>query len=431
MATASFISSTGLMLTNNHVLGTGVCPKEGCYVELSFDWQAGGNQQPATYYVVPQAVDVGLDMAVVQVYYSQGGAMLPTPDYLTMTSMQPQALLGKHVTIVGHPEGYLKKWTDGYVTDVAGDWVISSAYILPGDSGSPILNDAGQIVGLTHRGPTAQDLYTGNGVSTYSVGTASAPLIAAQHAPLPAVMISKTAATTAADFVDNNLVYLNSRTSTVSVNGVPTSALTLLGQACDAAEARTDFTSPDDLDSALQPCYDAQSWIECRSDASQQPYGKVCPPAAEIANWQSRFLKANQLQVAMNGDMDLYSVSTAVAKLQASRAQGTAAGAQTLQQALSQVNPVLDFTLADYLIQYQIQTYAGRNLSQLLLNYSSDSTYQLQGAYVADANAWLYSSGQLSKNDLLTALRQQYSDPNSTVGTKLYIEELQHDFGAL
>jgi len=430
-ATASFISSDGLMLTNNHVLGIGVCPVEGCYVELSFNWQPGGTSTPAIYYVVPQSVDVGLDMAVVQVYNGQGGSKISTPDYLTITSMQPQALLGTHITVVGHPEGRLKKWTSGYVTDVAGEWVVTSAYILPGDSGSPILNDGGQIVGLTHRGPTAEDLFTAGGADMYSVGTASAPLMAALGAGLPAVMISRTAATTADAFVKNNHVYLNSHTGAVTVNGAQVGALTLLGQACDAALSRTDFTSLDDLTAALLPCYDAQSWIECRTDASPQPYGTVCPSAADAASWQARFVKANQLQVAMNGEMDLYSVSTAVAKLQSSRAQGTVAASQTLQQALSQTNPVLDFTLADYLSQFQIQTYAGQSVSAFLQNYSQDPAYQLQGANLADADAWLYVNGHLSKTDLLNTLTQQYGDPNATVGSKLYIEELEHDYGAL
>jgi S1-C subfamily serine protease len=35
MATGSFISATGLLLTNNHVLGAAVCAREGCWVQLA------------------------------------------------------------------------------------------------------------------------------------------------------------------------------------------------------------------------------------------------------------------------------------------------------------------------------------------------------------------------------------------------------------
>src|SRR4051812_11010331 len=40
-ATGSFISADGLLLTNNHVLGVEVCPREGCFAKLSFSYERG------------------------------------------------------------------------------------------------------------------------------------------------------------------------------------------------------------------------------------------------------------------------------------------------------------------------------------------------------------------------------------------------------
>src|SRR6185312_7812655 len=66
--TGSFISPDGLLLTNNPVLGDTVCPLEGCSIELRFQFQRGQPyQQPVTVFAVPVAVDVGLDMAAVQI----------------------------------------------------------------------------------------------------------------------------------------------------------------------------------------------------------------------------------------------------------------------------------------------------------------------------------------------------------------------------
>src|SRR6266480_913827 len=66
-ATGSFISATGQLLTNNHVLGDTVCPAEGCYVEITFLYQRGQpRQQPMVVFAKPVAVDVGLDMTVAQ-----------------------------------------------------------------------------------------------------------------------------------------------------------------------------------------------------------------------------------------------------------------------------------------------------------------------------------------------------------------------------
>jgi hypothetical protein len=432
IATGSFISPTGLLLTNNHVLGNSVCPTEGCYVSVTFDWQAGAPYQtPRIYFAVPKAVDVGLDMAVVQFYEYQGGPMIDTPDYLGFQSRQPASLVGTHVTVVGHPEGYLKKWADGLVLDTSGDWIKSTAYTLPGDSGSPILNDAGQIVGLNHRGPTTEDLFTTSGVDMYSVGSASAPLLAALNAPLPNTMISKTAATTTADFLANDLLYLNSRTSTVTIAGASVSALSVLAQACDSALARTDFRSPDDLNSSLTPCYHAETWIDCRTDVTAQPYGTVCPTGAEATAWAARFVKANQVAVAMNGEMDLYSVSSAVAHLQPTVQLGVQAGAQSLQQALIQDDPSLDFWLADYLSQFKVAAYGGKTIKDYITGYEQDPNYQLQGGDLTSAGGWLYSSGQLSRTDYLSLLSRLHGDANASLGTKLYIEDVQHGMGAL
>ena len=170
----SFISGTGLLLTNNHILGTPVCPVEGCWVSLSFEYEVGQSRsEPRVLFAVPVAVDVGLDMATAQIYLSPGGAKLATPDHLTLRPLSPAALVGMHVTVVGHPEGHLKKWTEGTVFDADGDWIQSTAYDLPGNSGSPFLDDAGQLVGLLHRSPKGWDLITRDGVNVSSIGTAS------------------------------------------------------------------------------------------------------------------------------------------------------------------------------------------------------------------------------------------------------------------
>ena len=432
-ASGSFISATGLLLTNNHVLGDAVCPLEGCYIEVTFMHQRGAaRQQPYIVFAVPFAVDVGMDMAVVQLYDQPSGPMLSSPAYLTVNAQDPSSLIGRHVTIVGHPEGALKKWTDGVVVDASGKWITSTAYTLPGDSGSPMLDDNGEIVGLLHRGPGSEDLFAADQVNVYSIGTASAPIATALAAPtLPSTVISIDATTTAADFVANDFVYLNAHTSSVNVSGLATNALTLLGQACDAALARNDFQSPDDLDAALTPCYHAEAWIDCRSDATPVSYGVVCPSGVNNQNWANRWQAANQLSVAMNGQVDYYAVSFPIARLQSTSVAGIAAGATSLQQALAGPAPSLDFELANYLAAFNISSYTGKNIENYVVNYKSVLHYELEARYAAYASGWLYYFGLLSKSDLVTLLTQLYDDSNTDVGTKLYVEDFEYNLGAL
>jgi V8-like Glu-specific endopeptidase len=428
--TGFFISATGLLLTNNHVLGDPVCAIEGCYVDLTQMHQRGEpQQQPSTVFGVPTTVNAGLDMAAVQ-FYDPNGNQLDTPDFLSFDSQDPASLLNQHITIVGHPEGRLKKWTDGEVVDANGQWITTTAYTLPGDSGSPILNDQGQVVGLLHRGPTSEDLFSQTGVNMYSVGTASAPIGTVLAAPPSAPVVSTAAPTTKDEFLANNFAYLNARVTTVTVDGMSIGALPIFGEACDAALARTDFTSPGDLSSALTPCYQAETWIDCRGNYSS-PYGIVCPAFTDQATWASRFQSMNQLQLGMNGQPDYSIVSFGIAELQPSWAAGVTAGAQSLQQVLDATSPVLDFGLAEYLAAFAIESYGGTQIATYVSNYKQVPHYELQGTEIAYTAGWRYNNRNMTKAQLQSFLQQLFADPNISVGARLAIEDYLYGLDAL
>ena len=254
----------------------GVCPLEGCYVQVSFLFQRHSPPtQPRTLYAVPVAVDAGLDMAILQISDVPGGSAFSPPAHLTLVSRSAASLVGAHVYVVGHPDGALKKWTEGEIVDSNGDWVTATAFILPGNSGSPFLDDAGRMIGIVHRGPTSQDLTSSSGIDESSIGTASASLVAAMSHPLPPEMYSVAGAKTDADVAALQALFYNSRSKTALVGGASQSVVTSLGNECDAALMQTTFASPDDLSAALAPCTDALQWIECRSDVAT-PFA-VCP----------------------------------------------------------------------------------------------------------------------------------------------------------
>ena len=427
--TGSFISSTGLLLTNNHVLGAPVCPLEGCAVWLSFEHQRGvAPQAPMLAFAVPQAVDLGLDVAILQIYEQQGGAQLSSPDFLSLVSHSAVDLLGMHVFVVGHPEASLKRWTDGTVVDTDGEWFQSTAFTLPGDSGSPALDDQGNLVGLVHRGPTGEDLVTNDGVNTYSLGTPSAAVIGAESAPLPSGMISVTANTTASNVLENDQVFLNGETTSALVDNAQTSVLSVLSQACDAALARTDFVSIDALQSAVVPCFDAMNWLECRTDLGEPAPGAVC---ADTAAWAARFQQVSETERALNGQVSLSTVSFAIAALSSTRSAGVAAGRASLSAALAEAQTPLDLSLTQYLAAFDIETYAGESVATYVRGYHQIPHYELSASDIANAAAWLYDDSIFSKNELGQMLSDLDSDPNVSLGSKLFIEELSYEFGLL
>jgi V8-like Glu-specific endopeptidase len=430
--TGAYISSTGLLLTNNHVLGQPVCASEGCYVEVSTQHQRGALKlEDKTYHAIPKAVDAGLDLAVVQLVDPETNSEPLTPNYLEFEPIEAADLVDEHVTVVGHPEANLKKWTDGTVVSSSGKWFTASTYILPGDSGSPVLNDAGRIVGLVHRGPASLDLVTDQGVNVYSIGTASAPIKDALTAPLPTTMVSVAAATTEDEFVQNEEIYLNARSSNITIGTATAPAIDILGRACDAALADKDYLSLDELDEMLAPCTAARTWIECRQDAPAVPYGVVCPVEADRVTWRSRFQSVNQVQIQLNGMADYYSVGPAIARLETSKADGTTAGAQSLKQLLDATSPQLNFELAYYLAVFAISSYDSVNIGEYVLEYSKQPHYELYADYIAYAATWLAGNNAVAGAQVLALLKNLMGDPNVSVGAKLAIEDLQYEIGAI
>jgi hypothetical protein len=133
----------------------------------------------------------------------------------------------------------------------------------------------------------------------------------------------------------------------------------------------------------------------------------------------------------MNGRLDLDLISFGIAGLSGSMSAGTAAGALSLQQALSKAQPPLDFELAYYLAAFGIPAYGGTDITGYVKNYQAVSHYEYQATSVAAAAAWLYSHGSLAKADALGLLARLHDDPRVSVGSKLYVERLQYGMGAL
>ncbi len=434
-ATGSFISPDGLLLTNNHVLGVDECPREGCFVKISLQHQRGqAYTEPVSVFVVPQHVDIGLDMAVVQTYTDGTKATKYTPTRsLTLVSHDTNSLLGMHINVVGHPEGKLKKWTQGDVAYSEGSWFQSTAFILPGNSGSPVLDDDGNVVGLVHRGPTAQDLVTKDDVNEYSIGTSSAPLISAMNAQLPSVVISTAAATTADQVVSHQIVYLNAHAGTVSIkaaNGTDpptqTTVLSLLGAACDAGLARTDYESPEDLAGAIQPCLDGQGWISCLPNADAPA---SCPANADKTAWASRFQAAYDHFRSLNGQLQYSLVSFAPGSLESSSQAANDTAQTKLQQAVTAANPPLDFELALYLSYFGVTNYANTSFTDYVTNYDKVPHYELELSNAAFTALLLQQ--QLGSSKTTNLLSQMQNDPKADLGSVLYSEEMRYEQGLL
>jgi hypothetical protein len=244
-------------------------------------------------------------------------------------------------------------------------------------------------------------------------------------------MISVNAVATSSFVVQNHFVYLNGNQTTVAVSDAagPTDVLSLLGTACDAALADTSLETIDQLSATLAPCYAAEAWIECRADQTPSFVQTVCPSSADVTAWINRYQGISQRWTAINGELDDYALSFAVAALAPQRSSGVSLGATTLQAAAAAVNHVLDFSLAYYMAAFDVASYAGTSIADFVQNYARVAQFQRRAEDIAAASTWLASYGSIRVDDTKSTLAKLAADPLTGVGAKLWIEEYQYNSG--
>ena len=129
-----FIYPKGHLITNLHVI-KGVARAEVKLLE--------GEVYPLTEIV---AADEKADLVKLVVNLPRGA-----PHYLTVSSTRPKA--GERVIVLGSPLGLEQTATDGMVSAIRtirgrGEFLQISAPISPGSSGGPVVNMAGQVIGI-------------------------------------------------------------------------------------------------------------------------------------------------------------------------------------------------------------------------------------------------------------------------------------------
>lgn len=151
------LAKNPLLVTNNHVIGSKNCTKEGCYATLDFDFQRGGAWKAGQEVYLKPRVNIGeLDVNAFEVFEIDGkgkvGKAFVAPHSSKLVTTTAKEDKAAQLTVIGHPEGGLKKWAGGKCTQIQGDWRKSNHCCLGGNSGSPVVNEKGEVTGVLHRG---------------------------------------------------------------------------------------------------------------------------------------------------------------------------------------------------------------------------------------------------------------------------------------
>jgi serine protease Do len=154
IGSGSVVSPNGLVITNNHVVNGAVGSRVSA---RTFDGQS--------YLGQVIAIDRRSDLALIQL---QPGTQLPT---VTLATRLPQS--GESVLAIGSPYGRPGVLTTGTFSSVRSNGDLQSRVVLqPGNSGGPLLNAMGEMVGVNKAIlESAQGNNTGISIAT-SVQTA-------------------------------------------------------------------------------------------------------------------------------------------------------------------------------------------------------------------------------------------------------------------
>lgn len=435
--TAFFISKDGLLVTNNHVLGSDEisCALEGCYVDLYFNLQIGSKKEDSQeVFAVPVSMDAAGDIALFQIYTDSSKAeKFSSPHSLSILARDSKQLQGESVHTIGHPKGGLKKWTQGKVFRKEGEWFNATNFSLPGSSGSPFLNSEGKVLGILHRSSRGNGLISRNNLISKTFGTASAEIVKMQNKPMGLdTFFSVREKHDLEEITENYDSYLMSHQGNALLeDGTKIHLLDALAQRCDNALKRKNFSNTEQIETALSYCTTrAWHWINCRNPEQGKGY-KVCPAAKQKEAWQSRFEKAAEIAFKNHSDQFIRWYISPL-RLASSPAEASKIESGRIAQYIKDHNPSLSFSLALYLVMHrELVEYKKWDVKKYVLNYREQAHYEFSYGDIISCHEELFYAKEIDRTQFKNRIETIFKDEKLNLDNKMELELLAYELGLL
>ncbi len=450
--TGFFVSDDGILVTNNHVLGVSECIRSGCYVKIDFDFEVGqDNGETKTFFAEPLLLDVPLDLAAYQIKeVDADGKVLDkisTRHFLEFTDRTAASLLDEEVYVVGHPNANLKKWMTAKVFKDVGSWFYIDSLVLGGNSGSPVLDKEGNVVGLLHRGTEA---ISRNGAKGLSICSAANDLVAVLGGKtgfssdklkddkkidvlldLDAGSITKSNAA-----LYEGYLFAAHISKCKNDSGEEEHVLNALGDACDGYLMQ-DFSkldSPDNGLALIQSCYAAIDWVNCPNTEEGKDF-KTCPEVDDKQKWLDRMSKLTEKAREINFDKPYLFAVFGPTAFEKSQEDSLGKANSQLSDYLRKYSPTLDFSLANVKVLVAESsddlTYKKDDLVDYLLNFEKTSYYKFYIEDIAQGLLALYDIKAISDEQTNYTFNKLFADADLALEEKLQVEMLVFQKGLL
>lgn len=446
------------IMTNNHVLGFKHCSRKGCFAKAVFNYQIGKEAQTKNLFVTPVAASDDVDVAFYRFkeVTAKGDIIDVTPTKYLEFSSSDIAQVGTSVYPIGHPRTSVKKYSEGKVVKYEHGYMYVDALTLPGNSGSPILNAAGEIVGIHHSSAKRNDgitrdgmLYIGRASSTQSITQSLEDGLNS-----PSDLLQKfwdvdkvTSLKNAKRF---SKIYIKSKTIPVINSGKD--FFTSLYEDCNKKlDVKTNHSAR--FIKSHDSCSVAISWIKCGTKEDTEPSIKYilastlsdthpdfnsgnnyCPSVTMRKKWASLFIKVGKKYEDFHGKDSLKWTADALSKLTKSENQSSKIVAKSVltqyekSKSLSMTN-ILRLTKASKYVKTAM--FKGQDIAKIITEYENFPGYEYELAKIAKGATNLYKNNHLDTQTYKQTMNTILNDRALSLNAKLAAEKLAYENGVL
>jgi len=438
------------LMTNNHVLGFQNCAKEGCFVKIKLNYQSDKKFYTKTLSLIPKAADVDTDVAFFEIsgVYDHGQIKSwEPPKSLKLKSFSANDLIDQKIHVVGHPRLSIKKWTSGTIMRSDNGYSVATALTVGGNSGSPVLNDSGEIVAIHHSSDKSVNDLTAKDFLSRAYSSPTDLLISVLEDGLrepehQSLFFSTKKRVTVTEFLEKSDIYLNAykQPTIIDEDNLPT----ILLEQCEAAINSFDSGSHEEFKKHIKPCSIAKDWFQCNIEDDDKHL--FCLNKDDRAKWLNLSIEVQRKLNRFPGRISLGWVSWNIFYQYANEEEGRKQALYYLTSYLKSSNRDIDFYKAGLIGAFHNEispSYNNIDITNYIEKYNKQNYYWYEFEDLIWAVAYMTwgqrkieqtktpKSNHISIKRMSDIYKRISKDEKLSVGSRLTLERVAYGWNVL